>query len=113
MLEVLNKEYIFMAMAKGLPPGRVYFHHALRNALLPVITIIGLALPGLISGSVIFESIFAWPGMGRMGYMALMNFDIPVVMGVGVIAGFLTLAGTLFSDIAYALIDPRISYAKG
>jgi peptide/nickel transport system permease protein len=84
--------------------------HALRNALLPIVTIMGLTLPGLISGSFIFETIFAWPGMGRLGYQAIMNYDYPVVMGVGVIATFLTLLGIFLSDVMYAIADPRIRF---
>ena len=108
MIEVMNENYILTARAKGLPEKRVIMVHALRNALLPIVTIMGLTLPGLISGSFIFETIFAWPGMGRLGYQAIMNYDYPVVMGVGVIASFLTLFGIFLSDIMYAIVDPRI-----
>lgn len=110
MLEVMREQYILTARAKGLPESRVIMVHALRNALLPVITILGLTLPGLISGSFIFETIFAWPGMGRLGYEAIMSYDYPLVMGVAVISTFLTLLGILLSDIAYAVVDPRIRY---
>ncbi|MDP8298719.1 MAG: ABC transporter permease [Candidatus Tantalella remota] len=108
MIEVLNENYILTAKAKGLSRGRVILVHALRNALLPIVTIVGLTLPVLISGSFIFETIFAWPGMGRLGYEAIMSYDYPVVMGVGVIATLLTLTGILLSDILYAAVDPRI-----
>ena len=77
---------------------------------LPIVTIMGLTLPGLIAGSFIFETIFAWPGMGRLGYQAIMNYDYPVVMGVAVISTFLTLLGIFLSDITYALVDPRIRF---
>jgi peptide/nickel transport system permease protein len=110
MVEVMNENYILTARAKGLPERRVILVHALRNALLPIVTIMGLTLPGLISGSFIFETIFAWPGMGRLGYQAIMSYDYPVVMGVGVIASFLTLLGIFLSDVMYALVDPRIRY---
>jgi len=110
MIDALGQNYILTARAKGLTENRIVFVHALRNALLPVVTILGHSLPVLISGSFIIETIFAWPGMGRLGYEAIMNYDYPVVMGVGVIATFLTLLGILLSDIIYALVDPRIRY---
>jgi len=109
MIDVLKQDYIRMAYAKGLPRRRILFHHALKNALLPVITIFGLSLPGLIGGGFIFETIFAYPGMGRLGYDAIMARDYPVVMAVGVIVAFLTLAGNLIADMSYAIADPRIT----
>lgn len=112
MIEVMNENYIMTARAKGLPETRVIFVHGLRNALLPIVTILGLTLPALISGSFIFETIFAWPGMGRLGYEAIMSYDYPVVMGVGVIATLLTLVGIFLSDVLYALVDPRIRLGK-
>lgn len=112
MIEVMHEKYILTARAKGLNPRRIVVVHMLKNALMPIITIMGLTLPALISGSFIFETIFAWPGMGRLGYEAVMNYDYPVVMGVGVIATFLTLTGILISDIMYAIVDPRVSYKK-
>jgi len=111
-IEVMREKYILTARAKGLKPRRIVAVHMLRNALMPIITIVGLTLPALISGSFIFETIFAWPGMGRLGYEAVMNYDYPVVMGVGVIATLLTLVGILISDILYAVVDPRVSYTK-
>jgi len=110
MLEVLGQDYIRTAYAKGLSEKRIIFRHALKNALLPVVTILGLSLPALIGGGFIFETIFAYPGMGRLGYEAVMSRDYPVVMAVGVIASFLTLIGNLVADIAYAWVDPRIRY---
>jgi len=112
MLEVKGENYIIAARAKGLTEQYIISRYILRNALLPIITIVGLTLPALISGSFIFETIFAWPGMGRLGYEAIMNYDYPVVMGVGVIAVFLTLLGVLISDILYAAVDPRIRIEK-
>jgi len=112
MIETLQEQYILTARAKGLPERRVIMVHALKNALLPIITILGLTLPGLISGSFIFETIFAWPGMGRLGYEAIMSYDYPVVMGVGAIATFLTLLGIFISDVLYAVVDPRIRFEK-
>lgn len=108
MLEVLRQDYIRTARAKGLPEKAVIFRHGLRNALLPVVTILGLSIPGLIGGSVIFETIFAIPGMGQLYYSSAMARDYPVVMGMLVIIAVLTLLGNLIADITYALIDPRI-----
>ena len=108
MLEVIRQDYITTARAKGLPERVVIFKHALRNALLPVITILGLSVPGLIGGSVIFESIFAIPGMGQLFYGAVMARDYPLVMGELVIGAVLTLMGNMLADVGYALVDPRI-----
>jgi peptide/nickel transport system permease protein len=108
MLEVIRQDFIITARAKGLPERTVIFKHALRNALLPVITILGLSVPGLIGGSVIFESIFAIPGMGQLFYGAVMARDYPLVMGELVIGAVLTLMGNLLADGGYALVDPRI-----
>jgi peptide/nickel transport system permease protein len=108
LLEVLRQEYITTARAKGLPERIVIRKHALRNALLPVITILGLSVPGLIGGSVIFESIFSIPGMGQLFYMSVMARDYPTIMGILVIGAFLTLIGNLLADIMYAVADPRI-----
>lgn len=108
MLEVIQQDYILTARAKGLPERLVIGKHALRNALLPLITILGLSVPGLIGGSVIFESIFAIPGMGKLFYDGVMMRDYPLIMGVLVIGACLTLLGNLLADIGYALADPRI-----
>ena len=108
LLEVLRQEYITTAYAKGLPESMVIRKHALRNALLPVITILGLSIPGLIGGSVIFESIFSIPGMGQLFYFSVMARDYPTIMGILVIGAFLTLVGNLVADVSYAVADPRI-----
>lgn len=108
MLEVIRQDYILTARAKGLSERVVVYRHALRNALLPVITILGLSIPGLIGGSVIFETIFAIPGMGKMFYDGVMMRDYPLIMGVLVIGAVLTLSGNLLADLAYAMADPRI-----
>jgi peptide/nickel transport system permease protein len=108
MLEVIRQDYIMTARAKGLSERVVIYRHALRNALLPVITILGLSVPGLIGGSVIFETIFAIPGMGQLFYMAVMARDYPVVMGILFSGAVLTLLGNLLADVSYALADPRI-----
>lgn len=110
MLEVIHQDYIRTARAKGLSERAVIYKHALRNALLPIVTILGLSVPGLIGGSVIFESIFAIPGMGRLFYESVMARDYPVIMGGLVIGAVLTLLGNLMADITYAYIDPRIRY---
>lgn len=108
MLEVIRQDYITTARAKGLTERTVIYKHALRNALLPVITILGLSIPGLIGGSIIFETIFAIPGMGQLFYMSVMARDYPVIMGILVAGAFLTLLGNLIADVSYALADPRI-----
>jgi len=108
MLEVIRQDYITTARAKGLSERAVIYRHALRNALLPIITILGLSLPGLIGGSVIFENIFGIPGMGQFFYQALMTRDYPSIMGVLTIGAALTLLGNLLADLGYAVSDPRI-----
>lgn len=108
MLEVIRQDYILTARAKGLSERQVIYKHALRNALLPAITILGLSIPGLIGGSVIFETIFAIPGMGQLFYMSVMARDYPTVMGILLIGAILTLVGNLIADVSYAVADPRI-----
>lgn len=108
MLQVIEQDYITTARAKGLSERVVIWKHALRNALLPLITLVGFSLPGLIGGSVIFETIFSIPGMGQLFFQGVMARDYPVVMGILVIGAFLTLLGNLLADISYALADPRI-----
>ena len=108
MLEVLGQDYVRTARAKGLDEDRVVYGHALRNALLPFVTMFGFLLPGLISGSVIFEQIFAWPGLGLLGYEAILARDFPMILTLNFMAAALTLFGILVSDILYALVDPRI-----
>jgi peptide/nickel transport system permease protein len=113
MLEVLRQDYIMTARAKGLPERAVIFRHALRNALMPVITILGLSVPGLIGGSVIIESIFALPGLGQLFYQAVMSRDYPLIMGSLVLGAVLTLAGNLLADVGYGLADPRVRQGAG
>lgn len=108
MLEVISADYVRTARSKGLDEERVLYRHALRNGLLPFVTMLGLLIPGLIGGSVIFETIFAWPGIGRLGYEAILSRDYPVVISINFIAAVLTLIGTLISDLLYVLVDPRI-----
>jgi len=107
-LEVLHTDYIRTAKAKGLLPIQVWFIHATRNALIPLATILGPAITGLLAGAVITETIFAWPGMGRLTFDAAIQRDYPVVLGTVMIASVLVILGNLFSDILYGLIDPRV-----
>lgn len=108
MLEVISQDYVRTARAKGLSEEGVIYHHALRNALLPFVTMFGLMIPGLIGGSVIVEQIFAWPGIGRLGYDSILARDFPMILTLNFIAAALTLLGTLVSDVLYAVVDPRI-----
>jgi peptide/nickel transport system permease protein len=108
MLEVESQDYVRTARANGLPWEMVHYKHALRNALLPFVTMFGLILPGLIGGSVIIESIFSWPGLGRMAYEAILARDYPVILTINFIAAVLVLIGTFVSDILYVIVDPRI-----
>lgn len=112
MLEVLNQDYIRTARAKGLPERIVIYKHALRNSLIPIVTILGLSLPGLFGGAFIIETIFAWPGMGRLGVMAVFQRNYPLIMGIVILSALLIMLGNLFADIGYALVDPRIRYGK-
>jgi peptide/nickel transport system permease protein len=108
MLDILHQDFITTARSKGLSEKKVIFIHALRNAILPLITIIGLSIPGLIGGSVITESIFAIPGMGKLFYDSVLMRDFPVIMGILTIGSVLTLIGTLIADLGYAWADPRV-----
>ncbi len=110
MLEVLRQDFVRTARAKGLSEKIVIYKHALRNAMIPVITIIGLDLPALVGGAIITESIFSWPGIGRLTYTALLERDYPVLMGLNLMFAFLTMMGSLLADIGYAVVDPRIRY---
>ena len=112
MLEVVRQDYIQSARAKGLAERVVIGKHALRNALLPIVTILGLSVPGLIGGSVIVESIFAIPGMGQLMVQSVFERDYPVIMGNLVIVATLTLVANLVADIAYGLVDPRIRVGR-
>ncbi|MEM8858471.1 MAG: ABC transporter permease [Chloroflexota bacterium] len=107
-LEVLGQDYVRTAHAKGLSGFRVYFTHAARNALIPIVTIIGPAVTALLGGSIVIERIFNWPGMGRMILEALSQRDFPVVMAVTVIGSALVIAGNLLADILLVLVDPRV-----
>lgn len=110
MLEVLHQDYIRTAKAKGLAVNRVNFRHALRNALIPVVTLFGLSLPTLIAGAAITEAIFSWPGLGSLGLQAVAQRDYPVVMAFVLLGGFSVVIGNLLADILYGVVDPRIKY---
>ncbi len=112
MIQVMQEPYIYTARAKGVPENRIIYKHALRNAILPIVTILGLSIPGLLGGSVIFESIFAIPGAGRLFYEAVMMRDYPLIMAEIVIIALLTMLGNLIADISYAYVDPRIRLRK-
>ena len=112
MMDVLHKDYIRTARAKGLSETKVIYKHALKNALLPVVTILGLSIPGLIGGSIITETVFSIPGMGRLAFEAVMARDYPVIMAELVISALLTLIGNLIADIAYSWADPRVRIGK-
>jgi peptide/nickel transport system permease protein len=108
MLETIRQDYIATARAKGLRERAVIWRHALRNALLPVVTILGLSVPGLLGGSVILESIFAIPGLGQLFYQGVMSRDYPLILAELMLTALLTLLGNLLADVGYALADPRI-----
>ena len=108
LLERLGAGYVRTARAKGLPEGRVIRRHALRNALIPLVSLIGLAVPRLLGGAVVVETVFAWPGLGRLGVEAALARNYAVLMGNIVVAGILVLVGSLAADLAYAWLDPRI-----
>jgi peptide/nickel transport system permease protein len=108
MLEVIREDYVRTARAKGLSERVVIFKHAFRNALLPLITLLAFLLPSMFGGSVIIESIFSIPGMGQLGFEAVLSRDYPVIMAITAISALLTLIGLLLSDILYAVLDPRI-----
>jgi peptide/nickel transport system permease protein len=111
MLGVIRLEYIRTARAKGLSDRVVLYRHALRNALVPIVTVIGLQLPQFLGGSVIVEKIFAWPGMGRLAADAAFGRDYPVVMGVTVVVTLIVVAANLLTDLLYGFLNPRIRWA--
>src|SRR5215471_4949748 len=110
LLEVLRQDYVRTAHAKGLGGGRVVWRHALRNALIPVVTVVGLSLPTLVGGAVLTETVFAWPGIGRLAVGAVFERDYPVIMGVNLMVAAVVIGSNLITDLAYCVIDPRISY---
>ncbi len=111
MEEVIRQDYIRTARAKGVGPVRVIVQHAFRNTLIPMVTLLGLTLPALLSGAVILERIFSWPGMGSLFFEALRERDYPTIMGLTLMFSVLTLLGQLIADILYAFVDPRVTYS--
>lgn len=110
MLEVINQDYVRTARAKGLPERKVVYKHALRNALIPMVTMLALAIPGLVSGATITETVFAWNGVGRMTFEAVMNKDYSVAMAALMLDAVLVVLFNLVADLVYALVDPRVKY---
>jgi peptide/nickel transport system permease protein len=110
MQEVIRQDYIRTARAKGVPPTLVIWRHAFRNTLIPLVTLIGLTLPHLLSGAVILEQIFSWPGMGRLYFEAIVRRDYDTIMGLTLMFSILTLVGQLLADLLYAVVDPRVTY---
>jgi peptide/nickel transport system permease protein len=111
MEEAIRQDYIRTARAKGAGPLRVLVQHAFRNTLIPFVTLIGLTLPGILSGSIILEQIFSWPGMGSLFFDAITFRDYPVIMGLVLMFSVLTLLGQLLADVLYAFVDPRVTYS--
>jgi peptide/nickel transport system permease protein len=111
MLEVIGQDFVRTAHAKGLHSRRIVLHHALRNALIPVITVVGLEFGALLGGAVITETIFAWPGIGRLAIRSIVQRDFPVVQGVVLMIAVVRVGANLAVDVVYALVDPRIRYA--
>ncbi len=109
MLEVIRQDYMTTARAKGLSDRTTLYRHGLRNALIPMITVFGLQLPRLLSGSIIIEQIFAWPGIGSLTYEAIGRRDYPVILGVTVLVGAFVMVVNVLVDFAYVLVDPRVS----
>ena len=110
LLEVIRQDYIRTARAKGLPEYKIIGKHAMRNALIPIVTLIGLSIPALLSGALIVEVIFAWPGMGQVIVSSIFNRDYPLVMAVTFISAIMVILGNLFADICYSILDPRIRF---
>ena len=110
MLDVINQNYIRTARAKGVPERGVVYKHALRNAITPIITIMGLDLPAFFAGAAVTEHIFAWPGMGRLFITSVGYRDYPILMGITMITAVLVLLGSILADVLYILMDPRVKY---
>ena len=112
LLDTLGQEFMRAGRARGLGPGRLLWRHALRNALLPVVNLVGLSLPILVSGSLVTEVVFAWPGMGRLTYEAILARDVPIVLAATILASWMVVAGSLLADLAMLAVDPRIRLAR-
>lgn len=112
LMEAMTEDFVRTARAKGASPRRVLYRHALRNALIPIITLLGLSIPTIVSGAVVTETVFNYPGMGLLAYQAAENTDIPLLLGIAFVATLATVVGSLLADILYALLDPRIRYGR-
>jgi len=110
MMEAMTQDYIRTARAKGARAWRVLFRHALRNALIPIVTLIGLSFPGIVGGALITETVFNFPGMGLLTTQAALQTDVPILLGTTFVASLATVAGSLIADILYAVVDPRVRY---
>ncbi len=110
MLDVMHQDYIRTARAKGLSGGRITYKHALRNALIPIVTLLGLTIPSLLGGAAITEAIFSWPGLGNLAVVSVTTRDYPVVLATVMIGGILVIMGNLIADVLYAYVDPRIKF---
>jgi len=108
LLDIIHMQYILMAHAKGVPPKRIWFSHAMRNALIPLATILGPAITRLLVGTVVIETIFSWPGIGRLAFDSALQRDYPMVLGIAMITSLLAIGGNMISDILYGIIDPRV-----
>jgi peptide/nickel transport system permease protein len=112
MMETMTEDYIRTARAKGASPRRVLYVHALRNAIIPIVTLVGLSVGAIVSGAVITEDVFNFPGMGKLAVDSATRLDIPVLLGTTFVATVATVAGNLLADLLYAIVDPRIRYAR-
>lgn len=112
MLEILEQDYLRTARAKGLKETLVINRHAVRNALIPIVTVLGMEIPILFGGAVVIEQIFSWPGIGQLTMSSIMSRDYSTIMGLNLLAAVIVILANLLTDIAYALVDPRIKYSK-
>jgi len=112
VLDNLTEDYVRTAKAKGASERRVLINHVLRNSLIPIATLLGLSLPGIIAGALITESVFNYPGMGYLFYQAALNSDYPILLGITIVVAVATVVGSLLADIAYAVLDPRVRYVS-
>jgi peptide/nickel transport system permease protein len=110
MLEVMRQDYVRTAKAKGLENSRVLYKHALRNALIPIVTLLGLTIPTLLVGAAVTEAVFSWPGLGGLGVTSVIERDYPLVLAFVMVAGVMVILGNLLADVLYAFVDPRITY---
>lgn len=110
MLDVLGKDYMRFARARGIPPVRLYLRHGFRNAAIPFVTVVALHIPDYLIGALVVETIYSWPGTGRLFWESAVRFDYPVLMGILVLASLLVIVSNLLADVLYAILDPRIRY---